>query len=104
MVHRQAPWGRHGCLSGDGCKELPTPTPVDLMGQVESYIAYILAHQAADGWLGPASSGGGSYWGPSNVLQALYQYAEGTRDAVKFKNASQAILLHMLICPIMEGS
>jgi hypothetical protein len=43
------------------------------MGQVESYIAYILAHQAADGWLGPASSGGGSYWGPSNVLQALWQ-------------------------------
>ena len=69
----QAPWGRHGCLSGDGCKELPTPTPVDLMGQVESYISYILAHQAADGWLGPASSGGGSYWGPSNVLQALWQ-------------------------------
>ena len=43
------------------------------MGQVESYISYILAHQAADGWLGPASSGGGSYWGPSNVLQALWQ-------------------------------
>ena len=70
--HHQAPWGRHGCLSGDGCKELPTPTPVDLMGQVESYISYILAHQAADGWLGPPSSGGGQYWAPSNVLQALW--------------------------------
>ena len=97
-MHRQAPWGRHGCLSGDGCKELPTPTPVDLMGQVESYIAYILAHQAADGWLGPASSGGGSYWGPSNVLQALWQWAEAKQptDAAAAANATQAVLRHLL--------
>ena len=54
----EAPWGPHGCLSGDGCKELPTPTPVDLMAQAESYISYIVSHQASDGWLGPAASGG----------------------------------------------
>merc|ERR1712151_564304 len=67
-----------------------------VMGQVEKYVSYILSHQNADGWLGPEFHGGGDYWGPSNVMQALYQYAEGAQNAATFKNASQAVLLHML--------
>tara|TARA_B110001452_G_scaffold54066_1_gene41483 strand:+ start:134 stop:706 length:573 start_codon:yes stop_codon:yes gene_type:complete len=42
----KAPWGPapyHGCLSGDGCKTVPTPQPVDMMAQVDKYISYILA-------------------------------------------------------------
>eukprot|EP00930_Biecheleria_cincta_P027231 TRINITY_DN19122_c0_g1_i2.p1 TRINITY_DN19122_c0_g1~~TRINITY_DN19122_c0_g1_i2.p1 ORF type:complete len:706 (-),score=103.88 TRINITY_DN19122_c0_g1_i2:681-2798(-) len=77
-------------------KKIPKPIPVDIMGQVEKYVSYILSHQNADGWLGPEGFGGGDFWGPSNVLQALYQYAEGVRDPEKFKNASQAVLLHFL--------
>ena len=50
MVHRRRHGAVRGCLSGDGCRA--AHARVDLMGQVESYIAYILAHQAADGWLG----------------------------------------------------
>ena len=66
--------------------------------QAEKYISYILAHQHANGWLGPdpPNFGGGDYWGPSNVLQALWQWAEGSADAKVFANASQAMLLHLL--------
>eukprot|EP01062_Namystynia_karyoxenos_P031287 TRINITY_DN23219_c0_g1_i1.p1 TRINITY_DN23219_c0_g1~~TRINITY_DN23219_c0_g1_i1.p1 ORF type:complete len:759 (+),score=211.75 TRINITY_DN23219_c0_g1_i1:84-2360(+) len=74
----------------------PAP-PIDIMGQVEKYVGYILAHQdPATGWLGPPSSGGGQYWGPSNTLQALYQYAEGKKDPAVFRNCTDAVLRHLL--------
>lgn len=68
------------------------------MAQAEQYISYILSHQNADGWLGPVSSGGDQYWGPSNVLQTLWQWAEAKKptDEAAFINASQAVLLHLL--------
>ena len=73
--------------------------------QVESYIQYILAHQAADGWFGPkddadAFPDGNMYWGPSNVLQSLYQYAEGVskgdRTHPVFVSISAAIVKHLV--------
>ena len=52
----------------------------------------------------PRSFSGDQYWGPSNVLFALWQYAEGERathpDAsagmAAFKNATQAMLRHLV--------
>jgi len=91
----KAAWGNDAKSYGN---KIPTPIPVNVMAQVEKYISYILSHQGSDGWLGPAMDpkDGGSYWGPSNALQALYMYAEGSNDPAKFTNASQAILLHLL--------
>jgi hypothetical protein len=81
-------------------KNIKQPLIVDLMAQAEKYVSYILSHQGANGWLGPDSPRPGypgeMYWGPSNVLQALYQYSEGIGDAVKAKRASDAILAHLL--------
>ncbi|KAL1515675.1 hypothetical protein AB1Y20_002292 [Prymnesium parvum] len=79
-------------------KNIPKPTPVNLMAQASEYITYILAHQHDSGWLGPEGSGGGQYWGPSNVLQALWQWAEASRptDPLAFGTASNALLLHLL--------
>ena len=87
-------------------KNFPTPTPVNIKAQARAYIDYILLHQHADGWLGPngnATAGGGfdggDYWGPSNVLQALWQWAEAVQvggNATGFDRASQAVLLHLL--------
>ena len=75
---------------------------VNMTEQVETYIQYILSHQNEKGWLGPDSGSmtdGGQFWGPSNVLQALYQYAEGRKsrgDSKSFDNATLAVRLHLL--------
>ena len=93
----------------------PEGTPVDVMAQAERYVSYILDHQGATGWLGPDTMtadpsddaptdsrfSGAEYWGPSNVLQALYQYAEGAGTGVGANHtrsdaAARAVLLHML--------
>ena len=51
---------------------------LNITAQVDKYLDYILAHQDTDGWLGPKKPfNGDMYWPPSNVMQALYQYAEG---------------------------
>ena len=85
----------------------PIP-PVDMYAQATKYISHILASQNADGWLGPESANpktdGGQYWGPSNVLFSLWQWAEGematASDAsvgsAAFKNATSAMLAHLL--------
>eukprot|EP01059_Diplonema_ambulator_P012327 TRINITY_DN2258_c0_g1_i1.p1 TRINITY_DN2258_c0_g1~~TRINITY_DN2258_c0_g1_i1.p1 ORF type:complete len:756 (+),score=244.32 TRINITY_DN2258_c0_g1_i1:47-2269(+) len=77
--------------------------PVNMTQQVKDYINYILAHQnPSTGWLGPddAPTDGDQYWGAMNVLQALYQYAEGIDDGSKqtpgFLNASKAVLDHLM--------
>ncbi len=48
------------------------------------YMEYILGHQTADGWLGPAaeetSQDGNKWWGRSNVLLAMCMYAEAEPD------------------------
>jgi len=102
----KAAWGPQGNPPiANASAPAPKPVPVDIMAQATRYISYILAHQNADGWLGPNDAfpptadggfGGGDYWGPSNVLQALWQWAEGSADAAAFANASQAVLLHLL--------
>ncbi len=78
------------------------PVPVNMTAQVERYLAYILAHQGANGWLGPDSGSttdGGQFWGPSNTLFALLQYSEGRAsrgDVAGAANASLAVKLHLL--------
>jgi len=76
---------------------------VNITEQMNTYIDYILAHVNADGWLGPDSKSttdGDQYWGPSNVLQALYMYAEGKQstagDTAKFQQATRAVAGHLL--------
>ena len=66
---------------------------VDLLAQVETYVAYILAHQAADGWLGPPQGGdSGAFWGRSNIMLALAMYAEANAaDAAKWQNVTGAM-------------
>lgn len=54
----------HGLLSTFCCVHL----------QVQQYIDYILNHQSADGWFGPADiSGGNCYWSKYPLLLALRQ-------------------------------
>ena len=87
--------GGNGKTNKSACscygKNIPKPTPVNMMSQVDKYISYILGHQNADGWLGPEGSGGDQYWGPSNVLQSLWQWSEAKKatDPVASRNASQ---------------
>ena len=66
---------------------------VDLLAQVETYVAYILAHQAADGWLGPPQGGdSGAFWGRSNIMLALAMYAEANAaDPAKWQNVTGAM-------------
>ena len=96
--------------SGQSCRCLGLvgehkPKPVDVPAQVQHYINYILAHaDQTSGWLGPPigdpTSDGDQYWGPSNVLQALYQYAEGRTETGMppnvTKTAARAVALHLL--------
>ena len=62
-----------------------------------------MSAQGSSGWLGPddrsRSKNGDQYWGPSNAMQALYQYAEGRRvrgDVTGARNAARAVRLHLL--------
>ena len=66
---------------------------VDLLAQVETYVAYILSHQAADGWLGPPQGGdSGAFWGRSNIMLALAMYAEANAaDPAKWQNVTGAM-------------
>eukprot|EP01064_Diplonema_japonicum_P018109 TRINITY_DN26800_c0_g1_i1.p1 TRINITY_DN26800_c0_g1~~TRINITY_DN26800_c0_g1_i1.p1 ORF type:complete len:757 (+),score=186.25 TRINITY_DN26800_c0_g1_i1:47-2272(+) len=77
--------------------------PVNMTAQVEEYVTYILSHQnPTTGWLGPDDlpTDGDQYWGAMNVLQALYQYAEGMDDGSKstptFLKVSDAIYRHLM--------
>eukprot|EP00656_Telonema_subtile_P010083 TRINITY_DN14812_c0_g2_i3.p1 TRINITY_DN14812_c0_g2~~TRINITY_DN14812_c0_g2_i3.p1 ORF type:complete len:461 (+),score=86.55 TRINITY_DN14812_c0_g2_i3:104-1486(+) len=86
------------CSNNSYCGE-----PVNITAQMNSYVEYILSHVGSDGWLGPDSKSttdGDQFWGPSNVLQALYQYAEGMASTAggtsKFEQAAQAVAGHML--------
>ncbi|KAJ9468493.1 hypothetical protein DIPPA_27539 [Diplonema papillatum] len=90
--------------AGEGeCFGMMGVPPVNMTEQVEKYISYILDHQnESTGWLGPDDNPNGhdQYWGPMNVLQALYQYAEGMDDgqhtSVAWMKATQAMLKHLM--------
>ena len=76
--------------------------PADIAAQAERYVSYILDHQNSDGWLGPEpgapATDGDQYWGPSNVLFALWQYAEGMQglNSTRSSEAVDAIVRHLL--------
>ena len=100
-----------GATSSASCRCFGTvpAKPVDIMAQAEKYVKTILAAQSAEGWLGPPvaapTTDGDQYWGPSNVLFSLWQYAEGSlasaTDGAKglaaFRNATGAMLRHLLV-------
>lgn len=78
------------------CKDVP---PIEPVQQVEKYISEILRRRnLTTGWLGPDDTKDGNmYWGPSNVMLSLMQYAEAEASkAGQAEQAEQAILGHLL--------
>lgn len=51
-----------------------------------------------DGWLGPAQVGGADYWGRSNIMFAMMQYAEAEKetDPALFSNVTSTMLRYMM--------
>jgi len=89
------------------CKDIPAVRPLDQAcllyrrgwesPPVDKYVSYIMAHQNNEtGWLGPDDqpTGGDQYWGPSNVLQSLWQYAEA--EPTKTQEVVAVIIKHLL--------
>ena len=61
--------------------------------QVQQFIDYILAHQSADGWLGPNDiSNGNCYWSKYPILLALRQV-----------HSEAHAPLHVHVCVVMAG-
>jgi len=75
-------------------RDPPKPTPVDVLEQAQRYMDYIRSQQATDGWLGPAQVSGGDYWGRSNIMFAMLQYAEAEPDL--YSNITGVMLKYML--------
>eukprot|EP00658_Telonema_sp_P-2_P007272 TRINITY_DN12710_c0_g1_i6.p1 TRINITY_DN12710_c0_g1~~TRINITY_DN12710_c0_g1_i6.p1 ORF type:complete len:627 (-),score=149.14 TRINITY_DN12710_c0_g1_i6:76-1956(-) len=89
---------QHGCDAQHYCGD-----PVNITAQMSTYIEYMLSHVGQDGWIGPDSNSttdGDQYWGPSNALNALCQYAEGqlkTRgDTTGFTRVAQIVAGHLI--------
>jgi len=72
----------------------PAPKPVSILEQAHRYMDHILGMQADDGWIGPAQSGGGDYWGRSNIMFAMLQYAEA--EPAVYDNVTAVMLNYML--------
>jgi hypothetical protein len=77
-LHERAPYWLNGLvpasyLTGDA----------NLVALRESYLGYIVDHQAPSGWIGPddLAADGNQYWGRMNILLALLQHYEGGRNA-----------------------
>jgi hypothetical protein len=70
------------------------PAPVNIMEQCTKYINAILAYQHEDGWIGPNQTSGDDYWGRSNVMFSMLQYAEAEPD--QFANVTSFMLKYML--------
>eukprot|EP00051_Salpingoeca_urceolata_P028392 m.486606 g.486606 ORF g.486606 m.486606 type:complete len:766 (+) comp24518_c0_seq1:130-2427(+) len=72
------------------------PAPVNITEQSNKYVDYIVSKQDASGWLGPddAPKNGNTYWGRSNVILSLEQYAEA--NPASAKNISAVVLKYML--------
>ena len=71
----------------------PVP-PVDILAQAHKYVDAILAYVQPDGWIGPKQASGTDYWGRSNVVLALQQYAEG--EPARAGNVSSVLLRYLL--------
>ena len=77
-LHERAPYWLNGLvpasyLTGDA----------NLVELRERYLGYIIDHQDASGWIGPddLATDGNQYWGRMNILLALIQHYEGSRNA-----------------------
>jgi hypothetical protein len=77
-LHERAPYWLNGLvpasyLTGDA----------NLVALRESYLGYIVDHQAPSGWIGPddLAADGNQYWGRMNVVLSLLQHYEGSGDA-----------------------
>lgn len=69
--------------------------PVNLKEQVQKYVSYIISHQDPSGQLGPTSdSDGNMYWGRSDVILSLIQYAEA--EPTMFQSITKVILNYFL--------
>jgi hypothetical protein len=58
----------------------------------------VLAHQSADGWLGPDDGFGGKgddYWSAWNVVAALLQYADAKRGTPIAARCMDSVLAHI---------
>eukprot|EP00041_Stephanoeca_diplocostata_P014288 m.258596 g.258596 ORF g.258596 m.258596 type:complete len:767 (-) comp19647_c0_seq1:385-2685(-) len=91
----------NGATSSAACRcygVLPAhpDTPVNIMDQSNKYVDYILKAQEPSGWLGPADNvkDGNVYWGRSNVILSLEQFAEA--EPTRFAQVSQAVLKYLL--------
>jgi hypothetical protein len=73
--------------------------PANIMDQTKLYMNHIMAMQDATGWLGPAQNTGTDYWGRSNIMFAMMQYAEaekGLGNSEIFTNVTKVMLNYML--------
>jgi hypothetical protein len=94
-LHERTPYWLNGFIPL--AYQLQDPS---LIHTAQEYINYILAHQAADGWLGPTDRADGNcYWSKFPLLLALRQYYEAnTSDTrvipamLRFLNATHKLL------------
>jgi hypothetical protein len=71
------------------------PKPVNIMAQAKNYMDHIMNYTQPDGWLGPPQVAGGDYWGRSNIMLAMLQYAEASDEAT-FNKVTKIMLNYML--------
>jgi hypothetical protein len=88
------PLSAHLNASGD---TKSTTLNVDLAGQVNRWVYYILDHQNATGWLGPDDGFGGKgndYWTGWNIAAALLQFADAraSSDPIISARCNKAVL------------
>ena len=71
--------------------------PVNLMKQATDYVDHILGFQNATGWFGPPINSGTDFWGRSNVVLALEQFAEGKgRGSAEWTNITTALVDYLM--------
>ena len=72
----------------------PPVPPVDVLAQAHRYVDAIIGYVQPDGWIGPPQVSGTDYWGRSNVVLALEQYAEAEPE--RGANVSTILLNYLL--------
>eukprot|EP00927_Polykrikos_kofoidii_P060306 TRINITY_DN55319_c0_g1_i1.p1 TRINITY_DN55319_c0_g1~~TRINITY_DN55319_c0_g1_i1.p1 ORF type:complete len:731 (-),score=94.73 TRINITY_DN55319_c0_g1_i1:36-2015(-) len=95
LYHQKTSCGALSRPAAD-CEDLP---PVKPLEQVHRFISEVLARRQPSGWLGPDDpppkpNPGDKYWSASNMLIALWQYAEA--EPSMFDQVSEAIVGHLL--------
>jgi len=101
--HERGPYWLNGVValaahlnaSGDTAK---SSLVVDLQGQADRWVYYILDHQTVDGWLGPDDGFGGpgnTYWTGWNVAASLLQYADAHKNSTIGTRCEAAVLKYV---------